>query len=99
MLIQLHDLMAIQKPQIPGLHLTQLIGFFSVFIPISFLGPLGYLTRPALVAGAVVTLIILIYWFICSVRQKKTGYALLMIAAMLVGFIMWYLAWYYLCVD
>lgn len=91
--------MAVQKPQIPGLHLTQLIGFFSVFIPISFLGPLGYLTRPVLVAGAVVTLIILIYLFICSMRQKKTGYALCMIAAMLVGYIMWYLAWFYLCVD
>lgn len=91
--------MAIQKPEIPGLHLTQLIGFFSVFIPISFLGPLGYLTHPVLVAGAVVTMTVLVYWLICSIRQKKTGYALLMIAAMLVGCFMWCLAWFYLCVD
>ena len=91
--------MAIQKPQIPGLHLTQLIGFFSVFIPISFLGPLGYLTRPILITGAMGTLIILIYWLICSIRQKKTGYAMLLIASMLVCCIMWYLAYYHLCVD
>lgn len=91
--------MAIKKPKIPGLYPTQLIGFFSVFITISVLGPLHYLTRPILTAGILTAQAVVIYWLVCSVRQKKTGYALLMIFELLLANVIWYLAYHYLCID